>query len=280
MSQEQSDLTPNQLLFARLNEARIEQESGGGKKPRSAGRRWAIAGIVTVVIGGVLFGGLILANNLTRGVAEDAIRSVAASGGTGFKGDIDVTIAGDWPLFQFLSGSLESVHVTSDNAVVGGTPMKLDITASDVPVDRSKPAGAVTMLTTLDQHTFDEMDKSPTPTGKLSLGDGVFHYGDSIAGPFGIVFSADISATPSVQGTSLLLTPASATVSASSVGIDVTPVVDALLGREPVNICLADRMPEGAELQAIAVTPEAATLTVHMRDVVLNTDLLRNRGTC
>jgi hypothetical protein len=45
-------------------------------------------------------------------------------------------------------------------------------------------------------------------------------------------------------------------------------------------VCVAEYLPEGAQLTALAVTPEAADLTISMSDVELSGALLESRGSC
>lgn len=275
--------SPNQVLFERLNAARIEQESaevGDGAPRRSRARRSVTAVIITVVIVGVLFGGLLLANSLARSTVQDSIRSAAAAmGSSRFQGTLDVAVGGDWPLFQVIGGTLEEVRVTSDNAVLRGIPMRLDIRATDVPTSAAGKAGLVEMTTVLDQAALNSFIQTPGK-GTLTLGDGTLGYSDAVAGPFGLSLGVTVTAAPSVEGTTLSLAPVGAEVTTPVGNLNVAPLVQAILGSEPMPICLADRLPEGAELTGITASPAELSLSLRASDIALSTELMQSRGEC
>ncbi|WP_183091916.1 LmeA family phospholipid-binding protein [Mycetocola lacteus] len=275
----ETEVSANQVLFERLNAARIEQESEPPKKRRT-GRRWLVTGIVTVVVLGLVGGAIVIANNLVRDVAQDSVKSLGASAGATFQGPLDVKIGGDWPLFQLISGSFDDVRVSAEHATLRGVPLSFDVRAQGVPLDPKKPAKSVQMTTVVDQDGLNEFIKPPTEGGTLTLGDGVFGYHEEVTGPFGIKLGVQVSARPAVSGTTMTLTPVGAEVTSSVGNINVDPIVQAVLGKAPIPVCLADRLPPGAEVKSLTVTPQNATIVVDVKDIVLTGDLLSSRGKC
>ncbi|WP_183086339.1 LmeA family phospholipid-binding protein [Mycetocola tolaasinivorans] len=276
---DQPEVSANQELFERLNAARLEHEAEP-PKPKRTGRRWIVGGVLSVVLAGVLGGGVLIANNLVRGVTEDTVKQLAESAGATFQGPVGVKIKGDWPLFQFLSGSFADVEISAQNAVIRGVPLSFDIRAQGVPIDPKRPADAAQMSLVVDQDGLNDFIKAPTPGGALTLGDGVFGYLEKISGPFGIELGAQITASPAVSGTTLTLKPVGAEITSPVGNLNVDPIVKAILGKDPIPVCLADRLPPGAELNALTVTPQNATIVIDVKDIALTGDLLSSRGKC
>ena len=78
----------------------------------------------------------------------------------------------------------------------------------------------------------------------------------------------------------MLLEPEGVEVGAIGAAIDVSGIVERLLGGDPLEICIADRLPEGVQLESIAVAPGAAAVRLQADGLVLDSASLEQKGTC
>jgi hypothetical protein len=56
--------------------------------------------------------------------------------------------------------------------------------------------------------------------------------------------------------------------------------VNAIIGEGPVPVCVASYLPAGVDVTHIDVTPKAATLTLHAKNLVLSSSTLSTKGSC
>jgi hypothetical protein len=250
------------------------------EKNPSRARRWVIGLVVAIVL--IVLGviALFAGDSIARAIAEDVVKSqVEQRLPENVEADVDVSIEGDWVIAQLLSGRLENVVMTDEDAVLDGVPVGIHIDATDVPTDVKQTVGHIDATATLDAAALNSFLTLPAGDPELSLGDGTLAYENSSAF-LGIQFSYLLSVTPQAAGTSLILTPESAELTTDFGSVDVAPVIERLVGDAPVTVCVAEYLPEGAQLTALAVTPEAADLTISMSDVELSGALLESRGSC
>lgn len=266
---------------AALNELLAETEVDAPTKTARTGRRWAIAGVTLVVVAGVVFGGAVLANNLVRGIAEEAVASkLTSSAAANFPNGADVTIGGQWPLFNYLGGTLESVSIDAPEAVFRDVPVALNLAATGVNTDLAKPVDSVDLTVALNQDGVNAFVPAPGPNAALQLGDGDVRYSVVQQGPFGLSIGATITAQPTVAGTTLTLAPTAAEITTPLGNLNAQPIIDAILQSKPVDVCLADKLPVGTELTGLTVTPSTMTLTATGKNLILDAALLRKTGTC
>jgi hypothetical protein len=250
------------------------------EKNPSRGRRWAIGLIVAIVLLVLGVVALFAGDSIARGIAEDVVKDqVEQRLPENVEADVDVAIEGDWVIAQLASGTLERVVLSDADAVVDGVPLGIEITAQRVPTDIEEPVGHIDAVATLDETALNAMVTLPGSDPTLTFGDGTLAYEDSTAF-LGIQFGYLLSVVPEAAGTSILLTPDSAEVTSDLGSADVSGVLDRLVGEAPLTVCVATYLPEGVQLTGIAVTPQAADLTLSVSNVELSGELLDSRGTC
>ena len=255
-------------------------ESSEPPRKRKRVRGWIVTLVILVLAAALIIGGLFLAENVTRGIATDAIAvAVETSLPTAVDADVDVDIAGDWVLFQIFTGRLDRVTLTSDDAMVDGSPANFQLIATDVPLDLKQPVGNVDATVSLGPGSINELLTLPGNDPEVALGEDTVSYADS-ASVLGFTLGYLVNATLSPNGTDVLATPVAATVTSDVGSLDVSGVIDRILGAQPVRICLADRLPVGVTVSGIGLTPETATLSLTARDFTLNGESLRKRGSC
>lgn len=266
---------------AALNELLAETEVEAPTKRSRTGRRWAITGVTLVVVAGVVFGGVVLANNLVRGIAEETVASkLTSSAAANFPNGADVSIGGQWPLFNYLGGTIESVSIDAPEAVFRDVPVALTLVATGVNTDLAKPVDSVDLTVALNQDGVNAFVPAPGPNAVLELGSGDVRYSVVQQGPFGLSIGATITAQPSVAGTTLTLAPTAAEITTPLGNLDAQPIIDTILQSKPVDVCLADKLPQGTELTGLTVTESTMTLSATGKNLILDAALLRKTGTC
>jgi hypothetical protein len=264
--------------WARLQQA---SESDGEPVRKKAGRRALTAVVVLVVAVLVVVGGAFLAEYITRGVVEDTVAAAVESNlPSNVDGTVDVDIAGDWVLLQLFSGRMDQVTLSSDDVRFDGIPVeKMTVTASGVPIDLKIAVHDIDATVTLDEPALNELLTLPGNDATISLGDGTVGYEDS-ATVFGVPISYVVTASLSPDGTGVLVSPQGAELTTAVGNLDLSGVVDRVVGSEPVRVCLADKLPAGVSISAIEVRNGVATLSLAASDFTLSGGSLRSTGEC
>ncbi|MET0933938.1 MAG: DUF2993 domain-containing protein [Mycetocola sp.] len=262
--------------------ALLQQEAGPSSEPaRKPARRALTAVVILVVAVLVVVGGAFLAEYITRGVAEDAVEvAVESNLPSNVDGTVDVDIAGDWVLLQLLSGRMDFVTITSDDVTFDSIPVeKIVVTASGVPIDLKAPVENIAATVSLDQATLNQLLTLPGNDPELSLGNGTVGYEDSTT-VIGIPIGYAVTAVLTPDGTDVLISAQSAEVTTGLGSIDLSGIVDRILGAEPVRVCLADKLPVGVTISAIDVRDGVAHLSLAASDFTLSGSSLRTTGEC
>jgi hypothetical protein len=261
--------------------ARLQAAASDGEPVRKPRRRALTAVVVLVVAVLVVVGGAYLAEYITRGVAEDAVAvAVESNLPSNVEGTVDVDIAGDWVLLQLFSGRMDEVTLSSDDIRFDGIPVeKLTVTASGVPIDLKNAVESIDATLTLDQPVVNELLPLPGNDPEATLGDGTVGYEDFTT-VFGIPIGYRATASLAPNGTDVLVTAEGAELTTVSGDLDLSGVVDRIVGSEPVRICLADKLPVGVTISAIEVGDGVATLSLAASDFTLSGKAMRSMGEC
>jgi hypothetical protein len=249
-----------------------EQRRGLGR----AARAWIVVGVIAVVL--VVL--VIVADLLVRSFAQTAIeQGVQQAMPENVSGDVTVDIGGVSVLAQLIAGRAEQVELSAPGLVVDGVPIDAHVTATDVPLDLSRPVGRVEADLRLDQQALDSLTLEQGVVGDLTLGDGVIGYTGSID-VLGFTVGYRATAEPEAAGDRVLLHPVGAEVAAGSFSFDASGVVDAVLGGGPASICVADKLPPGVALEGIDVTQGEAEVRLGGTGLVLDRASLTSTGSC
>lgn len=255
--------------------------AAGSPAKKPAGRRVLTALVILIVAAIVVIAGAFLAETVTRGIAEDSVAAAAeASLPSNVEGTVDVDIAGDWVLLQLLSGRMDTVTLTSPNARFDGIPVEnVAVTASGVPLDLKSAIDDIAATATLDQPALNELLTLPGNDPELVLTDDAVGYEDSTTF-FGIPVGYRVTASLLPDGTDVLLTTQSAEVTTVIGDLDLSGLVEQLVGSEPIRICVAEKLPEGVTISGIDVQNGRATLDLSASDFILSGQALRTTGEC
>ncbi|KRC58492.1 hypothetical protein ASE14_18075 [Agromyces sp. Root81] len=256
--------------------------TAGEREPRArrglgrAARIWIIVGVVLAVLVALV----VVVDNVARGIAEERVaEEIEANLPDGVDGDIDVTIGGFSVIAQYLTGTMQHVELTAPELSVDGAPVAVSVVAEGMPVDLDAPVERLTATITADEASINQLVSVAGIETGLTLGDGTVGYEGRLE-VFGLPITYQVTATPIAAGDSVLLEPAGVEVGAVGASIDVSGVVERLLGGNPLEVCIADRLPQGVQLDSVAVSPDAAVVRLDADGIVLDSASLQQTGTC
>ena len=246
------------------------------RRPGRAARVW----ITIVVIVVALVALVVVVDFVARGIAEQRVaEEIQGNLPAGVEGDVDVSIGGFSVIAQYLSGTMEQVTLTAPDLDIQGAPADVTVVAHGVPVDLATPVRQVDAVIDVDEQSLNRFVEGAGIEGGLRLGEGTVAY-DGQLKFLGIPIDYTVTARPTAAGDTVLLEPVGVEVGAGGGSIDVSGIVDRLLGEGPVEVCVADRLPEGVEVESIAVEPGSARLDLTAQGLTLDAATLQQTGTC
>ena len=248
-------------------------QDGGRRRRRWPILVWAIVGLVLICVA------LVVADVSARAYAEGRIADELESRlPESVQGAVDVRIGGASVIGQYLAGSFEHIEIDAPELNVDGVPLAAHVTAEGVPVDTAKPVRRLAGTVTIDAAAVSEIIDVPG-VGDLTLGDGVvtLHGTRTV---LGIPIDYTATATVASDGGRLLFTPTKASAVGGPPGLDLGEAAQRILGGQPIPVCVASALPEGVEVKGVSVRPEAATLELSARDLVLSAQTLATKGSC
>jgi len=238
---------------------------------------------IGIIVGAVVVGLVAIAvtvDVIARGVAEQRVADeIAKSLPEQVQGDVDVTIGGFSVIAQYLSGTMDEVSLSAPDLSVDGAPLDVQVTLQQVPVDLDQPVGHLAATVSADEASLNRLVTVPGATGTVTLGDGTVGYEGSVE-VFGFPVGYQVTAKPTAAGDRILLEPVGVEVGAGGGSIDVSGIVSRLLGDDPVPVCVAEHLPEGIGVTAVAVAPGAVRVELEGDDVVLGADAMSRTGSC
>ena len=244
---------------------------------RRSGRGWLIALVVVVVIGALL----VVADVVVRNIAEQRVAAQLEQNlPEGVEGDVDVSINGFSVIAQYLAGSMDHVELTAPALSVAGVPIDVAVDLRDVPPALDGPVGRIQATAEADGAAISDLIALAGVEGGVTLEDGAVAYERS-AEVFGINVRAVIRATPVAAGDTVVLESLGAELAAGAGSIDfLTDAITEALEGEELSICIAEYLPDGAQVTDIAITEQAARVTLDGEDMSLDEASLATTGSC
>lgn len=250
-----------------------------GTPPRRRGRA-ARAWVLVLVILAVLAALAVIADMVVRNIAEQRVAAQLEQNlPGGVEGDVHVTIGGFSVLAQYLSGSMDRVELSAPELSVQGVPVAVEVVATDVPPALDGPVGHVIATLDADEAAVNSLIEIPGVQGDVAFGDGTVGYSDTVR-VLGIPIDYTATARPVAAGEQVLLEPVGVEVGAGGGAIDVSGLVDRLLGDDPIPVCVAEYLPEGVEVQQITIESGAATVALEASGLSLDEASLATTGSC
>jgi hypothetical protein len=223
-----------------------------------------------------------IADAVARTVAQNrAEQQITSNFPEGVTGDVNVAIGGFSVIAQFLAGEFDRVQLTSSNLSANGATAAVDVVATDVPTNTARAIGSVTGTIDLDQKSLNALlSKSvDVPDATLELRKGDVSYSGSIE-VLGRPIGYTATAVPQAAGDTLYLTPTSAELTSALGSLDVSGIVNLILGQKPVAICVAEYLPRGVALTGVDVTPERLQIELASNTLSLSPEALSTLGSC
>lgn len=234
-----------------------------------------IAAIVAVLIAIVIVGDIVAHAVTEQRVAEQ----IEAELPEGVEGDVEVAIGGFSIIAQYLAGTMEQVTLTAPELEVAGAPLDVTVVAHGVPVDLASPVRELDAVINASEASVNQLAALAGVEGGVRLGEGTIGY-DGELEVLGFPVAYAVTARPVAAGDTVLLEPVGVEVTAGGSSLDVSGLVERLLGTDPVPVCVADRLPEGVEVASIAVASGIARVDLAAQAITLDEASLQQRGTC
>lgn len=254
----------------------MSTDAAAARRPRRAGRVWGTIAAIVVVLAVLL----VVADIVVRNVAEQRFgEEIRANLPEGVDGQVDVTIGGLSVIAQYLSGTMDRVELSAPTLDVDGATVAVDVVGEGVPVDLASPVGVITGTITADEASVNRLIAVAGVEGGLTLGDGVVGYRSTLE-VLGFPIDYSVTARPTAAGDTVLLQPEGAEIGAAGGSVDVSGLVDRVLGGDPVAICVAEHLPEGVEVQGLTVAPGTATVELRAQQLMLDEASLARTGSC
>lgn len=253
-----------------------------GAPPREqrsrAGRVFFIVAGVVVAIAVLL----VIADTIVRNIAEQRVaEQIEGEMPPGVDGEVDVSIGGLSVLAQYLSGTMDRVDLSAPELTVEGAPIAVEVALQGVPVDFASPVSQVNATVTADEATVNDLIAIAGVEGGLTLGDDAVAYSQTIElFSIPIPIDVEVTATPVAAGDRVVLDSVGIDVSAAGGSLDLTGIAERVIGDNPIEVCVAERLPEGVEVTAIQVTEGSVRVVAEARDLRLDEESLATTGSC
>ncbi|WP_382305282.1 DUF2993 domain-containing protein [Herbiconiux sp. UC225_62] len=245
--------------------------------PRRHSLRWLWWLIGIVVVLAVL---VVVADIGFRAYAEGQAESeIESQLPDSVQGDVDVQIGGFSFLGQLLAGSFGEVQLDAPALTVNGVPISAHVVARDVPSDLTQPVGDIEAAVSMDQDAVNGIVELPGDATLVLGREGVSYEGSVTV--FGIELGYRVTGEVTASGTDVVIQPQKATLTQGSNDVDVD--LGSILGgltKDPITVCVAQYLPQSAEVDSLEITDGRATAHLTARDFVLSDDSLKNLGTC
>lgn len=251
-----------------------------GQEPRRRLGRGARIGLIVAgsVVGVAAL--VVVADVVARGLAEQRVaEEVSASLPAGAAGDVDVSIGGFSVITQYLSGTMEQVSLSAPELVVDGAPLAVEVDLRGVPVDLGSPVDRIDATVSAEEDALNRLVQVPGSTGSITLGDGTVGYEGGIE-LFGRTIAYQVTASPTAAGSEVLLQPVGVEIGSGGGSLDLSGLVERVLGSDPVAFCVAERLPEGVEVTGIAAAPGMLRVELEGSEITLDEAHLQQTGSC
>lgn len=219
------------------------------------------------------------ADAVLRSIAEKRVAAAAQTAASEVTWDPEVRISGGLFLPQLASGRLDTVTLTDDDARYGDVSFSAKAVAHGVPVKEEGIIDQVRLQVSTDADGANSLLGSSADVGSVTLGDGTVTYSQS-SRIFGIDISYDVTAAPKMEQGTLLLVPEDVGVTSDLGTIDLTPVVQSILGEDPVRICVARYLPEELRVDDVAVSTDRVRVSGVATDIARDGSSLTTTGSC
>ncbi|WP_285113617.1 DUF2993 domain-containing protein [Leifsonia sp. fls2-241-R2A-40a] len=232
---------------------------------------------IPVIVVAVL---LVVADVAVRAYAEQRVSNeIEKNLPADIRGQVTTHIGGFSVLQQYVAGSFQRVELDAPRLVVKGAPVSAKLVATGVPADFSKPIADATGTLSISEKSLNSLVQIPGATGDITLNDGTIGY-DGTLNLLGLPVDYTVTATPKAAGDHVLVQPEKASLKTGAGNVNLNKLLEALTSQGPFPVCTAQYLPDGVQVEDIAVTPGRATVRFTASDFVLDEKFLNSKGSC
>lgn len=264
-----------------MSDGRTEELSAAEAGVTTTRTRRPLIIVVSVIAGiAVLVGLFFIADAVVRGIAERRVaEEIVKQLPAGVTATPTVTIGGTSVIAQYLGGTFDDIAIDAPDAVIDGIAADISLQLNGFPVDTSKPVTEASGTATLSQQALNDLIERTAPNSAVELGNGELSYAAS-ATFLGFTVGYRVTGEVEAAGDSVLVAPTAAEVTAGGGGFDLSKLLSAIVGSEPVSVCTARYLPVGVSIADIDVVPTAVTVQLEASNLVLDEASLQTLGSC
>lgn len=258
----------------------IPGSAGAGEQPtRRRRRRWPWVVLIVVVVLALL---VVAAELVARAVLPGVVRSVVIEK-LDLPADQQLDVETEGILLpQLLSGTLDTLHLSTDSVTLEGITGAADVTATGVPL-RGGDLGGASGTVTVDQTQFTSLlAGSDLPVETVEFAAPNATVGGSIS-LLGAAVPLSLTVTPSAVDGDIELTPVAASIGGLDIDLDQLGSNLGSLGEgltQPQRVCIADRLPAGLTLSGLEIVDDAAVIDLDVDGAIVSDESLQAKGAC
>jgi hypothetical protein len=252
------------------------------QKPRSKHRgRNIVIGVVIAIV--LLIAAFFIVDRVVRSYAEGQIKEqVATAFDLPSTDPINVDLGDGSLILQAATGSISDATITIDPLTLDGVSGAVTISASNIPLDTSKPIEKLTVDVSIPTSSveskissiplFSPLNPKVAIDGKQVVVSGAFSL-------FGLPVPVSVTLTPGVKDGEPTFAIDSGTLRGETVSVDAVetflPGLSKLTG---ASLCIADALPKPLVLTDLTLTGDTAVYTLTGDGASINS--LSEKGTC
>lgn len=242
---------------------------------------WLVAfGVVVLLAVAAWFVGEAIARDLVvKTIRSQVITNLALPADQ----QIDVDVPGAI-IPQLIGGSLDEVHVRSQDVALGLFEGDISVEAFDVPIRGDGGIRDAAAVVRVDEAQLRSLLSGVDDFPSDALGiDPPFVTASTELAVFGAAVPVGVSLTPSASEGSLVLTPASLQVAGADVTADELRRQFGILSNSVLRdwpVCIAQYLPAGLVLSDITVDGELLVAEFDIDDSILEDPAMLENGTC
>lgn len=258
----------------------IPGSAAAGEQPtRRRRRRWPWVVLIVVVVLALL---VVAAELVARAVLPGVVRSVVIEK-LDLPADQQLDVETEGILLpQLLSGTLDTLHLSTDSVTLEGITGAADVTATRVPL-RGGDLGGASGTVTVDQTQFTSLlAGSDLPVETVEFAAPNATVGGSIS-LLGAAVPLSLTVTPSAVDGDIELTPVSASIGGLDIDLDQLGSNLGSLGEgltQPQRVCIADRLPAGLTLSGLEIVDDTAVIDLDVDGAIVSDESLQAKGVC
>lgn len=242
-------------------------------------RRWPWVLLIVIVLLGLL---VVAAELIARAVLPGVVRSLVIDE-LDLPADQQLDVEADGILLpQLISGTLDSLHLSTDSVTLEGITGAADVTATGVPLQGGDLAGASGTIR-IDQDQFTALiADTDLPVDSVAF-DAPNATVSGAVPVFGVDIPITLTVTPGAADGELELTPVELSVGGLVIDADRVGSTLGSLGddlTQTQKICIANQLPAGLTLTGLEIVGSEAVIDIDVNGAIATDESLLEKGVC